>query len=193
MTCIVGLIDKKTKTTYIGGDSLGSCDSFKVVRKDKKVFKLKNSNNVCLGFTSSFRMGDILRYNTNLTKPEDVINHENLVVNFVPKLIEEFSKFGYQKTSSNVISGGTFLIAQKDKLFKIDCDYQVAESDDLYDATGSGQTAALASLFTTSKMDITPIERIRLALQAATKWIPSVAPPFYIINTNDDKVVKFLN
>lgn len=63
MTCVVGLIDKKTKTTYIGGDSLGSTSNLKTVRKDKKVFKIKNT---CLGFTSSFRMGNILAYNDGL-------------------------------------------------------------------------------------------------------------------------------
>lgn len=193
MTCIVGIVDKKTKITYIGGDSLGSTDSFKVVRKDRKVFKLKNSKNVCVGFTSSFRMGDILRYNSELSTPDEILTHETVVTKFVPRIIKVFSENGYQRNNSNVISGSTFLIAQEDRLFKVDSDYQVGEANDLYDACGCGYIAALASLNTTEKMNMSPIERLRLALQSATKYIPGVEPPFYIVNTKDDKVVKFTN
>lgn len=84
------------------------------------------------------------------------------------------------------------MIAQEDRLFKVDSDYQVGEPNELYDACGCGDVAALASLNTTSKMNMLPIDRIRLALQSATKYVPGVEPPFYIINTKDDKVVKFL-
>lgn len=193
MTCIVGVVDKKTKTTYIGGDSLGSNDNFKIVRKDRKVFKLKNSKNVCVGFTSSFRMGDILRYDSELSTPEENLTHETVVTKFVPRIIKVFSENGYQQTNSGVIKGGTFLIAQEDRLYNIGSDYQVGESDDLYDACGCGDIAALSSLHTTEKMNMSPIDRIRLALQSATKINPKVGPPFYIINTKDDKVVKFTN
>lgn len=191
MTCIVGIVDKTLKTTYIGGDSLGSTNSFKVVRKDRKVFKPKKLNNVCVGFTSSFRMGNILSYNDDLFVKDEILTHENMVKNFIPRLSKAFSEGGYQTKDSDQISGGTFLVAQDDKLYKVDSDYQVAESDDLYDACGCGYIAALSSLYTTSKMNLDPVERIRLALQSATKIVPGVEPPFYIINTENDKVVKF--
>lgn len=97
MTCIVGIVDKNTKTTYIGGDSLGSTVGFKTIRKDLKVFKLKNSKNVCVGFTTSFRMGNILRYNSELSTPEEKLTHETVVTNFIPRIIKVFLKMVINK------------------------------------------------------------------------------------------------
>lgn len=58
MTCIVGL--KHKDKVYIGGDSLGANTAFqKTVRADEKVFQ---KDDMIFGFTSSFRMGQILRY-----------------------------------------------------------------------------------------------------------------------------------
>jgi 20S proteasome alpha/beta subunit len=56
MTCIVGIIDKET--IYLGGDSAGTAGYGQSIRKDKKVF-IKD-NKFIIGFTSSFRMGQLL-------------------------------------------------------------------------------------------------------------------------------------
>ena len=45
----------------------------------------------------------------------------------------------------------------------------------------------------TENTNLNPYERIRLALQAATKFAVGVEPPFYIINTKDDEVVEYKN
>ena len=57
MTCIVGFVEKGI--VYIGGDSAGVSGLDLRLREDEKVF-LKNG--MAFGFTSSFRMGQILRY-----------------------------------------------------------------------------------------------------------------------------------
>ena len=41
MTCIVGYLDKKTKKVTIGGDSAGVAGLDITIRKDEKVFKVK--------------------------------------------------------------------------------------------------------------------------------------------------------
>lgn len=193
MTCIVGIVDKENGVTYIGGDSLGSSSSFKCVRNDRKVFKVKGSNNSCIGFTTSYRMGNLLTYCGNLIPENEILNHETMVVNFVPRIIKLFGSHGFQENKSGELSGGTFLVAQDDRLFKIQSDYQVEEHIENYNACGCGSIAALGSLHSTSKLNLSPIERIRLSLQAATAFIPGVEPPFYIINTKNDDVIEFLN
>ena len=58
MTCIVGMVDGQG-TVYIGADSLAAGGYQKTIRKDAKVF----TNGIAvMGYTSSFRMGQLLRY-----------------------------------------------------------------------------------------------------------------------------------
>jgi ATP-dependent protease HslVU (ClpYQ) peptidase subunit len=197
MTCIVGLINNDT--VYIGADSLESNGYSKVVRKDKKVFKLKNTHNAVIGFTSSFRMGQLLMYATNLLNTkneyENEINHEYLVTKFIPDIIKLFENGGYGKVKDGEKQGGFFLLGYKDKLFKIESDYQVAESYYSYDACGSGEDLALGSLTTTEylKDNISPEERIHIALQCATQFTTGVAPPYYILNTKNNEIIKYDN
>lgn len=57
MTCIVGWVEEGQ--VWIGGDSAGVAKLDLRVRKDEKVFV---SGEYVMGFTSSFRMGQLLRY-----------------------------------------------------------------------------------------------------------------------------------
>lgn len=191
MTCIVGLVDNGI--TYIGGDSCGSNGYSKTTRADKKVFKLKDTSNAILGYTSSFRMGQLLMYATELidNRDEPNINHEYLVTKFIPNVIKLFENGGYSKNIDGEKEGGFFLLGYKDNLYKIESDYQVGISVDNYDACGCGEDYALGSLKTTENLDLSPIDRIHMALQAASKFSTGVAAPFYIINTSDDTVVEF--
>jgi ATP-dependent protease HslVU (ClpYQ) peptidase subunit len=191
MTCIVGFIDGDK--TYIGVDSLGSNGYSKTVRKDKKVFKLQDTPNALIGYTSSFRMGQLLMYANNLIDKRDEpnIDHKYIVKTFIPNIISLFENGGYSRTNNGEKSGGIFLLAYKDKLYKIESDYQVGESTDNYDACGCGDDYALGSLFTTENTNLSPIERIHKALQAASKFSCGVAPPYYIMNTVNDEVIEF--
>lgn len=193
MTCVVGFVENGV--TYIGADSLGSNSYSKVIRTDKKVFKLKDTPKAILGFTSSFRMGQILMYSKGLLDEVDIlndsINHEILVNKFIPNIINVLEKGGYSKISDNEKKGGIFLFGYKDKLFKIESDYQVGISKDNYDACGCGEDFALGSLKTTEDMKLSPVERIHKALQAASKFSVGVGAPFYIINTLNDDVIEY--
>lgn len=191
MTCIVGLVEEDM--TYIGADSLGSNSYIKVVRKDKKVFKLKDTSSAILGYTSSFRMGQLLMYATNLIDKRDEpnINHEYLVTKFIPNIIKLFENGGYVINNKGEKQGGEFLLGYKDKLYKIESDFQIGISTDNYAACGCGEEFALGSLKTTENMELNAIERIHKALQSATKFSVGVAPPYYIINTKNDKVIEF--
>jgi len=64
MTCIVGLVENGK--VYIGGDSAGVAGLDITTRKDEKVFQKEN---MIFGFTSSFRMGQILRYSFKNPRP----------------------------------------------------------------------------------------------------------------------------
>ncbi|ARC67313.1 hypothetical protein B14_200102 (plasmid) [Bacillus licheniformis] len=190
MTCIVGLIENGI--TYIGADSLGSSSYAKVTRKDKKVFKMKDSENMILGFTSSYRMGQLLMYANGLIDPRDEpnINHEYLVTKFIPNVIKLFEDQGFIRNNSGEKTGGEFLVGYKDQLYKIQADFQVGQTDLNYDACGSGEDVALGSLYSTEGLNLSPEERITQALRASSKHSVGVEAPYYIINTNDNSLLK---
>lgn len=191
MTCIVALVENGV--VYMGADSLGSNGHTKTVRKDKKLFKLKDTDSALLGFTSSYRMGQLLMYASGLIDKRDEpnIDHEYLVTKFIPNIIHLFENGGYNRNHSGEKKGWTFLLAYKDKLYNIQSDYQVGESSLNYDACGSGEDHALGSLHSTEGLDLTPQERIVKALKAAQEFGVGVQAPFYIMNTKDNKVEEF--
>lgn len=211
MTCIIGFIDKINNVTYIGADSCGSTSYSKRSRKDKKVFKLIDNKETLIGFTSSYRMGQLLMYAKDLLSYTDIvkseneeedtelkcyiedINHENMVTTVVENIANVLLDGGFAKDSPNGLEGGVMLFANKDKLYRIDIDFQVEETEEDYNACGSGEAYALGSLMTTESMDLTSIEKIHLALQVAARFAAGVEGPFYIMNTLNDEVIKFDN
>jgi ATP-dependent protease HslVU (ClpYQ) peptidase subunit len=187
-TCIVGL--KHKGITYIGGDSFGSNSYMGMTYNTKKVFHINDQKEIIVGYTSSFRMGQLIQYSNTLFNNDDFlidnkINEKYFVNTFIPKLQDLFSKGGYQENNNDVLLGGEFLIAYKNKLFVIQCDYSILESSDDYLACGCGESFALGSLYTTQNKKYTPEERILLALESASKFSTGVSGPFYLVSTNN--------
>lgn len=186
MTCIVGLA--KDGKVYLGGDSAGVAGLDLTVRKDKKVFK---NGEFVMGFTSSFRMGQILQYDfeppsidefeANGKPRTDDVKMEYMVRKFVPALRQCFKEHGYTKIDSNRESGGTFLVGFRGRLFAIQSDFQVAESVGDYQAVGCGEAYALGSLFT--KNEDEPQARLETALKAAELFSGGVTAPFNFVST----------
>ena len=64
MTCIVGLVHNGI--VYIGGDSAAiTIDGVQFLRSDPKVFIKED---FLIGFTSSYRMGQLIRFNLKIIK-----------------------------------------------------------------------------------------------------------------------------
>lgn len=177
MTCIVGLVDEGK--VYIGGDSAGLAGWQLTHRKDAKVFR---NGNFLLGFTSSFRMGQLLRY--AFQPPECPIWDEVTTVErymattFVDAVRDCLKAGGLARKDNEVESGGHFLVGFQGRLFYIEGDYQVGESLDGYDACGCGADVALGTLYATPNMQSK--KRIELALKAAEHHNGGVRAPFVI-------------
>jgi len=176
MTAIVGLVDNGT--VYMGADSAGvdSCYNL-TVRADRKLFIKKD---FLFGFTSSFRMGQLLQYKLSLPirdKEQDIFNF--MVCDFVEAVRTCLKQGGYAKKDNEVESSGTFLVGYQGRLFKIDSDYQVGENVCGYDACGCGESYALGSLFShNGHMEGEP--RVLLALEAAQQFSAGVRGPFFV-------------
>src|SRR3712207_8050051 len=111
MTCIVGFIDKKNGVAYIGGDSCASNWIGKSNIEQKKVFKLKDTNNAIIGFSGSIRDLNILTYATGLIDKRDEPNIDDEYI--ITKLIPRDRKSTRLNSSHANISYAVFCLKKK--------------------------------------------------------------------------------
>ena len=179
MTCIVGYVENGN--VYIAGDSAGVAGQNIKIRKDTKVFRKENPSGkpMILGYTTSFRMGQILRFGFPIPEiPEYMDPYEYMCTVFIDSLIETFTDKKYAKVAENVTTGGNFLVGFEGKLFQIYGDFQVEESAEVFDATGCGAHYALGAMHQLQKMKILPRTKLIRALKTASYFSTGVAAPF---------------
>jgi hypothetical protein len=186
MTCIVALINENK--VFLGGDAAASDDKSGLIfqRTDPKVFKVGQFG---IGFVDSFRMGQILQYSWTPPVYKPTAGYRNLDkflrTRFVESIKEAFKEHGYGNQNPGTEDGdegGIFIITVQGagRIFTMDSDFHIGEADVQYMAEGAGQELALGSLYSTAQIK-TPRKRVRMALEAATKFNMSVRPPFTII------------
>ena len=176
MTAIVGLVDKGT--VYMGGDSCaGDAQScLKTRMKHPKVFR---KGEFIIGYTSSFRMGQLLECElTPPEMPENITLYDYMVRLFVPALRGCLKGGGFAKVENNVEEGGTFLVGIRECLFEIQSDYSVLDHASEYMACGCGREYCLGSLHSTHGWQ--PKDRIIAALTAAAEYNAYVMSPFTV-------------
>jgi hypothetical protein len=181
----------------MGADSAGVGGYALTVRKDEKVF-INGEFIIC--FTSSFRMGNLLRYSfkpperkTTLSlagkitkwfdkvegsnKAKEQTDEEFMNTSFVDSIRNCFKAGGFGTGAGE--TGGTFIVGYHGKLYEIMSDFQVGIPAANYCAIGCGQDLCLGSLYSTEGKG-TPEERIKTALQAAEQYSAGVRGPFVI-------------
>lgn len=174
MTCIVGLCHGGK--VYLGGDSAATGGTSQTIRTAPKVFK---NGEFLMGFTSSFRMGQLLEHAFNPPRCHpDTPVMQYMVTEFVDGVRDCLKRGGYAETSNGVDTGGVFLVGHRGRLFQIESDFQVGESAEGFDAVGCGQDLALGSLFSSTGA---PEARVTLALEAAQRFSAGVQGPFHVI------------
>ena len=188
MTCIVGL--KHEGKVFIGGDSAGVAGYDLTIRADEKVFK---NGDFVMGFTSSFRMGQLLRYKFKAPyhKPE-MDTFEYMVTEFIDSVRACLKNGGYSREENGEETGGQFLVGYRGELFNINPDFQVGCSTDSFDAVGSGSCVAKGSLFSTRDV-MEPGKRIMDALTAAERFNAGVRGPFNIVHTKTGNSLELYN
>jgi len=178
MTCIVGFVDKGK--VYIGGDSAGVSGFDLRIRQDDKVFVKKE---MIFGFTSSFRMGQILRYILSIPDHDPrKDDYDYLCTDFVDALIQCFKEKGYLEIKDNNVSGGIFLVGYKGNLYRVESDFQVGKVRQKYDACGCGENYALGALRSMEGTEKNPIEIVEHALSVAEYFSAGVRAPFTVVS-----------
>jgi len=176
MTCIVGFVDKN-KNIYLGGDSAGVSGLDITIRKDPKVFTV---GKMVMGYTSSFRMGQLLRFKLRIPKqPKQMNDYKYMCTTFIDAVRKCLKDNGYTKVSNNEETIGEFIVGYKGCLYDINDDLQVGVSEENYDVCGCGSSYALGSLATNQSSN--PEQIVLKALQIAEKFSGGVRRPFRVV------------
>jgi hypothetical protein len=173
VTCIVGIADGER--VWIGADSAGVAGWSVTIRADTKVF---TNGPMVFGFTTSFRMGQLLRHALAVPKHFEGDVDRWLCTDFINAVRGCLKDGGFATTKDGAERGGHFLIGYRGRLYSVDSDFQVGEPVDQYAAAGCGDDLALGSLHSTTGQ---PDDRIRRALLAAEYFSGGVSGPFHIV------------
>lgn len=179
MTCIVAV--KHGTRVYLGGDSAASSGYDSYARADEKVF---TNGDFILGFTTSFRMGQLLRYNLEVPKqPVKMGDLKYVSTIFIDSVRNCLKNGGFARKINENESGGNFLVGYKQEIYEIQEDYQVAKPLADYHAIGCGASYALGAMFCARNLSsvLSPKRLITLALKAAAEYSSYVKEPFHII------------
>lgn len=174
MTCVVAL--KHEGIVHMGCDSAGVGGYSRANRVDPKIYRV---GDMLIGFTTSFRMGQLLGYSLTLPRHHADVPVENYMATVFINAVRDCLKAGgwASKKEENEI-GGQFLAGYRGRIFEVESDYQIGEREEPYSAVGCGFDLALGSLFTSIHME--PRDRVRVALEAAAAFSAGVHPPFRI-------------
>jgi hypothetical protein len=175
VTCVVGL--EQRGVVYIGADSAAVSRERLRSRADPKAFRV---GPYVMGFTTSFRMGDVLRYSFAPPEPPSRGLARFMATAFVDAARAAFKDAGVATNASGVESCGAFLVGVRGRLFTVESDYQVGEERAGFHAVGSGDQVALGALFATARVR-DPRARLRLALAAAERFTSDVRRPWRIV------------
>ena len=181
MTCIVGIA--RDGIVHMGGDSAGSDKNSIDRRSHPKVFQKAN---YLIGYTTSFRMGQLLEYTftpPRYAESDDLLRF--MVSDWIDGVRATLKAGGYAHMEHATERGGEFLVGTRGRLFHVESDYQVGEVIAGYDAAGSGSAYALGALYATETEPLTPMQRLRIALEAATEHSPFVRGPFTFMELSD--------
>lgn len=175
-TCIVGIVDKRG--VILGADTLVSDQWSKFSMKQSKLVRL--SDDIVIGCCGSVRLRDILACDVSPAPPGKSDNnaHRYIVSVVMPEIRDKLKAAGCLASDNGVDQvDAMMLLAYRGSLFMVDSDLQVSQPASGYWAVGSGSEYALGSLYATRGIREAK-KRITLALQAASEFSPSVAPPF---------------
>ena len=179
MTCIVAVSEGRTVT--LGGDSAGVMEEEMHLRADPKVFR---SGPYAIGFTTSFRMGQLLRY-ADLPTPAGDLDRF-MVTDFVDAVRTLLKRGGFAKQEYEVETGGIFLVGFGNQIFEVRSDYQVARPVKPFTAVGSGARVALGALAALERQPgLSAADRARIALEAAQEYCSAVRAPFRFVDSRD--------
>ena len=147
MTLIIGVdftLDKN-KYLYMAGDKCGSDGFTKDLYVKPKIFK---RDDLAFGYTSSFRMGQILEYAKISKDLPNWKEEKNVYTSFVDWAKTAMKDGGYLQEDKGVAKGGNFIFYNGKTLYEVQNDFSILVPEDGLLAVGSGEYHAKAIMRT---------------------------------------------
>lgn len=177
MTCIVTVCDDKG--VLIGADGMSSNGSYKTAPTSPKLFCLGST---VAGFTWSHRVAQVCRKaglvphlvgDTPTYDEEWAVNQSEHWM----KALREAKAIHLKEDVHGIGIGSMCLLAcPGGRVWEFTGEGCVLEDSRRYNATGSGYSPAMGSLYSTDGLPTR--DRVLTALYAATEMVPSVGPPY---------------
>lgn len=179
MTCIVAL--RHDKGVTLGADRQGTAGYLTHLSAQPKI---SEHSGVLVGGAGSIRLSQVINHELDW---DDVtmrlrVDDDPLVwavKKLIPAIRGILGTHAALHTENSVVeyrhSAAIFVV--RNRIFVLRGDLQVYENAEPYAAIGSGDEVALGSLWSTDAMK-DAAGRVRLALEAADRWISSVGGPF---------------
>lgn len=183
MTCITAAI--KDGVCAMAADSLAGGGGLCHACKTPKIIKKSAATNggsvpILIGYTSSFRMGDILRYVWEVPDFEGGVN-DWLVRRCIPSLRETFTDQGFMSQDAGRDVGGDFIIVADNRILLLQDDFSVIEPQEGYLSVGSGSLVATGAMWLESARSGSTAQSIVMAgVGAAKAHTPDVGGDFVV-------------
>jgi ATP-dependent protease HslVU (ClpYQ) peptidase subunit len=193
MTCIVAV--KEGNKIVIGADSCVT-GSYETLRGTPKVVR---KGEFLLGGSGRARGNQLFQYSVNFPNICEGEEHYHYLINTVTPLMRKtFTDHGFlRKKDSEEETSNNFMLVFRGEIYTIGSDFFVNHPRDEYLSIGSGTHFALGSLYSTKELNMSPENRVELALEAASTYNGFVSPPFEIISMqwegyeNGDKYIFY--
>lgn len=173
MTCVVGY--KYDGKVWLAGDQRGGsiyfCEDHKSL---SKVFEVKD---FIIGYTDSFRMGQILQYSWSPpVKQEGQDDDSYIYRDIVNSLSAVFDSCEFGSKEGVEKRAGKFLLGWKGRLFTVQSNLSILEHDD-FTACGCGENFARGAMHVMSTLTEIwkqPEDFLENAILAAARYSPGV-------------------
>lgn len=176
MTCILGWADGTD--VYMGCDSAAS-DGYSV--RTSKLDKVFQRQDFLIGYTSSFRMGQLLEHTLFVEKQEDSQTDMNyLVTTFVPAVRKCLKEGGYTTIKDNEERIGQFLVGYRGNLYEVDYDLQINTFDSEFAAVGCGAQFAVGAFDALLCVGEFIPQMLETALEVSARHSAGVRGPFKV-------------
>lgn len=169
MTIICACIDKKMGIVHVGADrSISRGDEVHVNPHSKLHFV----GEFLVGMSGPERLAQQVKYQfhpPDLLLNQDVVEYLSTI--FVRILRDVFLENGYVEPDLKKDCGDfEILVAYRDRLFMIGCDFSVAEYTVPYAAAGGGRQYAMGAMYIVNELNLSAGAVVRYGLETAAKF-----------------------
>ncbi|WP_338147861.1 hypothetical protein [Neoroseomonas terrae] len=171
---------RSAEGVWIGGDSAAVGGLNLTIRRDPKVGRV---GPCAIGFTTSFRMGQLLLHSLDVPEPPARKGelYRWMVNAFVDAVRACLQQGGFARKEHDVEAAGRFIVVVNGEIFTVESDYQVAVADVPYAAIGCGENYALGALrVLTRRPNYSALAVCRDALAVAESFSAGVRGPFKV-------------